>query len=137
MAYNFSNWYQDAQLYRPVAKSLTTTLNATAFNNTGIVSGEQFNPNIMFAGTLLGMSMSVPDKFFELVKCLNTRKPLRFPKGFDVVDPPFDKFPLYIQEEIRRVTNVIGPINLDPNTSIQVVNFGDLGGSSVFPNTVP
>lgn len=136
-AYNFSNWYEDANLYRPIGKSLTTYLNATAFNDTGIVSGEQFNPNILFAGKLLGMALEDPVHFYEFVDSMNRRGTLSYPRGFDIVDNPFDSFPIYIQDEIRRRTRIKGPINLDPNTSIQVINMGEIGGTGIFPNFIP
>jgi len=48
--YDFSRFASDATLYRPCYKSMTTHLNATAFNNIGMVTGSQFNPNILFQG---------------------------------------------------------------------------------------
>lgn len=50
--YDFKNWSTDVNLYRPVYKSTTVALNATAFNNVGLVTASQFNPAILFAGTV-------------------------------------------------------------------------------------
>nr|WAY16453.1 hypothetical protein [Hepelivirales sp.] len=50
--YNWNNWEDDANKFRVIYKSTTQTLNATAFNNTGIVTGNQFNPAILFQGFL-------------------------------------------------------------------------------------
>lgn len=49
-AYDFTHFEYDATLYRPCYKSMTTHLNATMFNNTGMVTGNQFNPNMLFQG---------------------------------------------------------------------------------------
>jgi len=76
--YNFKFWQNDANLYRPVYKSMTTYLNATAFNDQGIVTSSQFNPNILFAGNLLMMSMSHPELFYLYVKSrLDVRTPVK------------------------------------------------------------
>lgn len=55
--YDFKRFASDATLFRPCYKSMTTHLNATAFNNIGMVTGNQFNPNVMFQG--------VPDGFLQ------------------------------------------------------------------------
>jgi len=67
-AYNFENFYKDGQLYRTIYKSLTTYLNATFFNNTGAVVGSQFNPSLLFAGTILSFAASNPHKFAQWFK---------------------------------------------------------------------
>nr|WAY16512.1 hypothetical protein [Hepelivirales sp.] len=50
--YDVNNIWKDANLFRPCYASLTTYLNATAFNDIGMVSCAQFNPAILFTGNL-------------------------------------------------------------------------------------
>lgn len=66
--YNFKNWSTDVNLFRTVYKSTTVALNATAFNNVGMVAASQFNPSILFAGTVgefLGQNRDSALKWFK------------------------------------------------------------------------
>lgn len=141
-AYDFTKWQDDANLYRPVYKSTTTYLNATAFNDTGMVVANQFNPNIMFAGTLLSFAYECPREFKQFAKDI-----LRY--KCDVVDHKhieylkhrdnWQQFPKYIRDEITDAFNLKNTEipTLDPNTTAQVVNFGDLGNTTAGINPVP
>lgn len=133
-----SRFALDAQVYRPIYKSTTTLLNATAFNDTGIVACNQFNPNILFAGTLWTMALQCPQHFYGIYKqCHDKRRALgdlhvstpRSPDHSTHVNN-FTKFPVYVQDEIRRHLG-LAPTELptlDPSTSVQVI---ELGGSSL------
>lgn len=59
-AYDVRKLRADAQLYRPVYKSTTLSLNATAFNNTGMVTSCQFNPAIVVGSLLSIRDQSYP-----------------------------------------------------------------------------
>ena len=54
--YDWNNWAAEANKYRPVYKSITVAANMTAFNNVGFVSSQQFNPSLLFAGSILGLA---------------------------------------------------------------------------------
>nr|WAY16534.1 hypothetical protein [Hepelivirales sp.] len=66
--YNYNNWSTDVNLFRPCYKSTTFSLNATMFNNTGMVVGNQFNPSILFAGNLLGFIQEMPLHAREFIR---------------------------------------------------------------------
>lgn len=136
--YNFQNWRYDANLYRPTYKSTTLSLNATAFNNTGMVAGNQFNPAILFAGTLIDFSLKEPAHFYDFVRCEHTRKSINVHQtrpNEDIVSR-WENFPAYIRNELcsRLKLNPTAVLDLDPNTTIQVINFNrttDVTGSSI------
>lgn len=50
--YNFSNFVDDAAMFRPTYKSATYYLNATDFNNQGTVTTAKFKPNVIFTNAL-------------------------------------------------------------------------------------
>jgi len=140
--YNFEHFSEDATLYRVAAKSSTTTLNATAFNDTGMATGGQFNPNILFAGTILAMAAQCPLHFYNFIAQI-LRTPIESGKGRISKRHPnyskhldaFSQFPAYVQTEIRRKLGFSDEDvpHLDPNTSIQVVSFGVMPTASVVP----
>jgi len=127
--YNFTNWNQDANKYRMAYKSSTFYLNATAFNNTGMVVGSQFNPNIMFAGTIQTFANTMPSHFYEFVR--DGLKAGRYTvtpasKATEEALAGWESIPHYHRAEIVRVAN-LNPneiVNLDPDTAIQVISFG-------------
>jgi hypothetical protein len=135
---NINTWAENSNLYRPVARSLTTYLNATAFNNTGIVSGVQFNPNILFQGILGTLAKDNLAIFVELVKRklklgynVVSRKPVLVNRSADTPFTPssFDKFPKYIRDELRDRLHLTTDeeVDLDPNAGVQIFNIGELG----------
>lgn len=142
--YNFDNWRYDANLYRPTYKSTTVSLNATAFNNTGMVAGNQFNPSILFAGTLIDFSLKEPSHFYDFVKSQHSRNYLKVhhTRPDEQVVAKWETFPSYIRNEIcsRLKLNPTTVLDLDPNTTIQVINFNkttNLSGTeiSIVPST--
>lgn len=140
--YNWANWNSDANLFRPIYKSQTFYLNATAFNDTGMVTGNQFNPNILFSGTLLSFSSEQPQNFYGFVvdNVKNGRYSARPLKGLDrQFIENWEVFPHYHRMELLRLTNSnpTDVLNLDPNTTIQVINLGTVGANTSFPSPVP
>jgi hypothetical protein len=141
--YNWVRFREDCQLYRPVYRSLTTYLNATAFNDTGMVVGSQFNPSTLWSDTVVRMAEEKPHLFkkFVLFK-FETKDKDTFMDPNIKFDDEFEHLGLtqrksyvkYWQENLscglyNDIKRVIGKleINLDPQTLIQVINFG--GGS--------
>lgn len=135
--YDTYNLRFDAQLYRPTFKSSTFYLNATAFNDTGTVVCNQFNPNIMFSGTLLSMADHEPHLFREHIKYHFKRS------GRDLISTRSDDdheqhrsnwtmFPAHVR--VDAVTRLglkhDDIIKLDPNTSIQVISLGQTGSDT-------
>jgi len=141
--YNFTNWPADAQLYRPCYKSLTTYLNATAFNDTGIVTVNQFNPSLIFAGPLINMSHDKPDLFDLHVKeGLKTgrykilpNEPIR--DGFTEISrvqslpKNWAAFKKSVRDDLCERLNIPPNhhITLDPSSLFQVLNLGESGDS--------
>nr|QYF50006.1 MAG: putative structural protein [Heilongjiang sediment hepe-like virus 1] len=119
--YNFKNWQEDARLYRFAYGSTTTYLNATAFNNIGMVSVAQFNPSILFSGTLITFAEEMSYKFIKFIK--DTRKCSSTLSSQMELHPSFPKF---ICDELNQFKSVLD-LNIDPNTTIQVINFGSTG----------
>jgi len=137
--YNWSNWYNDANLYRPAYRSTTTYLNATMFNNVGMVSGCQFNPNILFSGTLLSLAEQHSDLFRKLIPTLVRDKRCKIIKGSAASDEQLSswaKVPLSIRSDIADMLGLkTDIIDLDPNTSFQLLNFNNSGEAASVGNT--
>jgi hypothetical protein len=125
--YDVTHLSADAQLYRPIYKSTTLYLNATAFSDTGMVTSEQFNPNVLFAGPFVTMSMEKPDLFINLVK-------YKFNHGHikqailcdEMALDKWHRFPLYIRQEILSACGLKAGqmVDLDPETKAQIFGFG-------------
>lgn len=148
--YNFAHWQNDANLYRPVYKSLTTYLNATAFNDTGTVVGNQFNPNILFGGTILTLSTTNYQLFRlyvkQQVRDCRVRSFVQSHRDFQKHSNTFSCFPRFIRDEIVSTCgfcsndpidadSTVVTYNLDPNTTVQIVSFN--GISNTFGDFVP
>jgi hypothetical protein len=125
-AYNVRNLRQDAQLYRPVYKSTTLSLNATAFNNTGMVTSCQFNPAIINGNITSIRDQSYP--IFAGILRLNRDNYKRCPVGSSA----WHGLPKSVRIDILDVLGYSSDTLLDFNDSLhQVVNFGQ---SSLFSN---
>jgi hypothetical protein len=137
--YNWSNWYNDANLYRPAYRSTTTYLNATMFNNVGMVSGCQFNPNILFSGTLLSLAETHSDLFRKLIPTLVRDKRCKVLKSTAASDDQLTSWarvPLSIRTDIADMLGLKTDIlDLDPNTSFQLLNFNNSGEAASVGNT--
>lgn len=126
-AYDFSNWWNDANLHRLAYKSTTISLNATAFNDTGIVTSSQFNPPILFYGTLLTMATDNFGLFRNFIQCMVKQQrynvyPLKH-KDRLLYEGAYSLLPRHVREDINDMFNEEVVLDLDPNTSAQIVNF--------------
>jgi hypothetical protein len=138
--YDFDNWESDANLYRPVYRSLTTYLNATAFNDTGTVAGNQFNPSILFSGSLVSLSQTNYQLFRDYVKYhVKTGRYIPYHTThieYEAISSKFLRFPRYVRDDIISSAGFTAidsvddftayAYNLDPDTTLQVVNMGQL-----------
>jgi len=136
--YDFDNFQEDATVYRPCYKSTTTSLNATQFNDTGLVAANQFNPSILFGGTLVALSQSNPSLFSEYCKTMHARNSiLSSPREEHHAThrSHHESFPGYVIAETLRILNLPANsiINLDPNTSVQIANFGHVKANTIVP----
>jgi hypothetical protein len=126
--YDFRNFRNDAVLYRPCYKSLTYCQNATAFSNTGTVACNQFNPSLLFSGSIAELAEQNLSLFCHFLKSkLNDKFN---PSRTDLEN--WDSLPKYARDEfIRRnglpANHVVG---LDPNTPVQIVNLGPVTNPS-------
>jgi len=137
-SYDFNRWQYDARLYRPSYKSITTYLNATYFNNTGMVVGNQFNPAVLFAGTLLSFMYRFPQESLEFVnqnyKVLPKRKsdkstlPASWAQDYD------NRYRYSERDGTTYDRGSVQLLSLDPSTNIQVVNLGSNSAPSLAGN---
>lgn len=135
--YDFKNRFaQDVQLYRPTYRSHTSTLNATMFNNTGMVSVNQFNPNIMFRGFTSSFALQKPAEFVEFITSLYKTGSVQ---QIDAKSPDFEKqinlwrkYPKWIRDDISERLNLKTGLNLSPDANIQILYLGAIGNSSDF-----
>lgn len=137
--YNFKNWKNDANLYRPVAKSTTLYPNMTMFNNTGMVTGNQFNPNILFAGTLIGMVNDNPALFYSIVKSMIRVNQVKVTRNTDKIER-WLQIPHHHRVEVLKRLNLSPTehLDLDPNTTHQIILLGKLStaeGIQNFPSS--
>jgi len=138
-SFNFTQWSTCAQLYRPNYKSLTTYLNATAFNNTGIVSMNQFNPNVLFSGTIITLATTDFSLFITHVTSLYNNKQISIvepsSKNYQYHREKYNDLPIYIRQEISKVLSIgeVSALTLDPNTTIQIINLSTLGSQGPVP----
>lgn len=136
--YEFANWRHDANLYRPVYRSLTTYLNATAFNDTGTVAGNQFNPNILFGGTIVTLAHENYLLFKHYVRQLHRRRVIKTyhasHRDYNTHSDRFNAFPKFIRDDIvssecftldtnNNFSSTDFTYDLDPNVTIQIVSF--------------
>jgi len=133
--YDFVNWRADANLYRPVAKSTTIYPNMTMFNNTGMVVGNQFNPNILFAGSLIALSNENPALFYKMVSTLFQMGSVKVTREPEKIERWF-KIPHYHRTEVLKNLNLspTDHLDLDPNTNHQVIGVGKLSPDSGVQN---
>lgn len=141
--YDAAHMSDDVNLYRPSYKSLTTTLNVTMFNNTGMVAGCQFNPPLLWYGSLAMLAEQKPGIFRDFIasKVRFERQPLvRSSKSKE-----FFKWPASIRADIADTVSRITKqdnnldfttltlendpfiIDLNPGAAVQFVAYGDMG----------
>lgn len=138
--YDTNRFQYDATKFRPAYRSTTITLNATAFNNVGVLSSCQFNPPMLWSGDILNLSEKHPKKFAAFLKA--------FVKAHGITNIKREhllEFGVQHQETIRKLLKVDQPPRvqrnadgfeevieepkLDPNTAIQFVSFGKQGNN--------
>lgn len=132
--FKFKTWADTVNLYRPCYKSITLYPNVTAFNNQGIISAQQFNPNILFTGSLSSMSYEQP-KLFNLAL-----DHLYSIKGDDLffTSETHSDFHLALIENWFKTRKLRSRgLNLDPNNFLQVINMGKVGYASDEVSLVP
>lgn len=130
--YNYDNWAIDVNLYRPTYKSTTFSLNATMFNDTGIVVGNQFNPSILFSGAIYAFQQTKPSEFRDFVlQCHIGTRTIR-PTEKELAN--WMSWPKYVREDLHQHCGLLGNeiLGLDPNTHIQVANFSQ-SSSGAYP----
>jgi hypothetical protein len=138
-AFNFNQWSTCAQLYRPNYKSLTTYLNATAFNNTGVVSMNQFNPNVLFAGTITSLATTNFSLFITHIRSLYSSGHILVvepsSKHYQSYREKYNELPIYVRQEITKTLCIgdVSALTLDPNTTIQIINMSTLGSQGPVP----
>jgi len=141
--YNWRNFHLDANKYRPAYRSLTTYLNATMFNNVGLVASSQFNPAVMFAGTVLTLLENHLSKAHKMLPRLIADGVV---KRISINDPEYDdaiiqtlRLPPHIRSVLSEHCGPKEALSIDPNMSIQVVNLSSgnpqtaAGSSSAVP----
>lgn len=128
-SYDFDNFRRDATLYRPAYKSITYHLNATAFNNTGTVVCNQFNPSILFSGTITELAEQNLSLFTTF--CHSKHNPSSIPTREDIEN--WECLPKHCRDEFIRKHNLPANtvVGIDPNLNIQILNLST--ASTAFP----
>jgi hypothetical protein len=130
--FNFDVWKDTVNLYRPIYKSTTVYSNVTAFNNTGSMNVQQFNPAILFAGTLSEFSWQHPKYFSIFIKDGIEAGRIKTTNASHV-----DFNPIAIEHYFRDAGTKLTGVDLDPSTTIQVVNLGRIGYESDAASIMP
>jgi len=111
--YNFKGRFgEDVQLYRRTYGSHTSSLNATAFNDTGMVSVNQFNPNFLFRGITSNFAMTQLPDFIAFCKSMLKAGRLSEIKEEDEDISDFED--LQIKEDYKRKSSA-RPIKVKKN----------------------
>jgi hypothetical protein len=132
--FDFQNWSSTVNLYRPCYKSITLYPNVTAFNNQGVISAQQFNPNILFSGSMSSMSYDQPKLFNMALDHLFTTK------GDDLFcssETHSDFHHAVIESWFKSRKLRSRGLKLDPNNFIQIINLGKVGYESDAVSLVP
>lgn len=132
--FDFKNWYSTVNLYRPCYKSITLYPNVTAFNNQGIISAQQFNPNILFAGSMSAMSYEQPKTFMMALDHLYSVKDDAL---FHSSETHSDFHHVVVDSWFKTRKLRSRGLNLDPNNFIQILNMGNVGYESDASSLVP
>lgn len=144
--YDFQRFQADAQVSRIVYRSCTAYLNATAFNDTGMVVISQFNPSLLFTGTIGKFLIMYPHHARQFVSqnidiraldlnAVNTR-----PKIFTVTrrtTPNTDNacwrdIPDYIKNDLHSHLHISSPyeISFPADAKIQFICLGTQGNAA-------
>lgn len=133
---NWNNFTDDVNLFRVIARSTTFEPNMTAFNNQGAVVACQFNPSLLFSGTLTQFVEQMPSQAAHFISC-NLIDCRVAPQQIDVWELCTEhmhhiirmrcakaniKLPSLIE---LRTLDLDDKLALDPNLPIQVLNLGE------------
>lgn len=132
--FDFQTWAATVNLYRPVSQSVSLYPNVTAFNNQGIISSQQFNPNILFGGSVATLSYNDPRTFHLMLDHLYEREQEAFVTR-DAIHPDINSFAVNSWFESRKIKPT--GLKLDPNNYIQILNLGKIGYPTDTPSLVP
>lgn len=134
--YDFKNWHKDANLFRVAYKSSTHYLNATMFNDTGIVTGNQFNPSLLFSGKFLALADFNPCMFYSMIKEGLRLGIYTIANSNDLISrAKYHEIAQHHRHEIHRKCglNQTDIIKMDPNVNIQIINFGTTTDNGIVP----
>jgi hypothetical protein len=141
--YDWDNWFYDANKYRQAYRSTTICLNATMFNNVGMVSSCQFNPAVLFTGTILTLAEKDPALFMRHMRAQMTAKKInilsRTHAEYDDKLTHWLRLPKHIRLDLAEVFGLkdTDALELDPNTLFQLINFGNSGEDTLNSDFVP
>lgn len=123
----FDNLRNDAMTIRPAYRSMTTYLNATAFNDVGIASGIQFNPALLFRGTVSRLATTDYQIFKNWAK-YHIKRGNTFHKSL------LDELPGFIVVELKKMERELETFDTTndkpeaiPDLQIQIIDFGRMG----------
>lgn len=139
--YDTNRFRYDANKFRPAYRSNTITLNATAFNNIGMLSTCQFNPSLLFGGTILQFTEAHPKRAARFLQQYCEQKGITAIKKdhLDLFAPSIgaklrdmlhicDNSTILVNGRTANLrTEVPDAVTLDPNTSVQFVDFNKQG----------
>lgn len=132
--FDFQNWSSTVNLYRPCYKSITMYPNVTAFNNQGIISAQQFNPNILFSGSMSSLSYEQPKLFIEALDHLYSEQNDSLFQANET-HPDFHHSLVESWFKTRKIRS--RGLKLDPDNYLQIINLGNVGYESDIISYVP
>ncbi|APJ38013.1 structural protein [Bivalve hepelivirus G] len=132
--FDFKSWSSTVNLYRPCYKSITLYPNVTAFNNQGIISAQQFNPNILFSGSTSALSYDKPKLFMQALDHLYSQIN---DKLFCNEETHVDFHQTVVESWFKTRKLRVRGLNLDPNNFLQILNIGNVGYGSDTSSLVP
>jgi len=132
--FDFQNWSTTVNLYRPCYKSITLYPNVTAFNNQGIIAAQQFNPNILFHGSMSAFSYEQPKMFLQALDHLYSNQNDNLFQANET-HPDFHHSLIESWFKTRKIRS--RGLKLDPDNYIQIINLGNVGYESDIMSLVP
>jgi hypothetical protein len=132
--FDFQNWARTVNLYRPCYKSITLYPNVTAFNNQGILAAQQFNPNILFNGSMSTLSYEQPKLFIQALDHLYS---VQNDNLFQASETHPDFHHSLVESWFKTRKIRVRGLKLDPDNFIQIINLGSIGYESDITSLVP
>jgi hypothetical protein len=131
---NHETWNSNITLHRPIYKSSTISLNATAFNDTGMVASCQFNPTIIFSGPLGRLFTDNRNMGISYIKHCIKQDPTIISNGQELDDDHFNDrwgyhLPKYVKDDLFEALRLpkTTTIRIDPDCLTQIACFGTTG----------